>query len=291
MKVSLVTDELSSDFETAVELGKSWGINNFEIRGVGSERIGNHSDYTEHHLKSVIKQYGIHISSVSPGIFKVNHHKEVFEGWTVLKWQDIFEFEQQEKLRRLIEHQVEVVLPRTIRFCKDVGCQKIIIFSFNRPDMVPSGTPLPESLMHYFQEASSIAHDNDIMLYIENEHICYGDTVDNVIDIIKTLDSPNVRANWDPGNAYFAHELPYPDAYSKILPYMGHVHMKDAITHPDGTMEYVVEGNIAWEDQLQALMDDCFDGFISIETHCRPKVASAKRTLDRILRVCGPSVL
>lgn len=291
MKVSLVTDELSSDFETAVEIGTEWGIRNYELRGVGTERIGTHSEYAEHHLRNVIDRFGVTISAVSPGIFKVSHQQDVFEGWTVLKWQDVYEFEQQRRLEAVIENQIEIVLPRTIRFCHAVGCRNIILFSFNRPAGVPSGTPLPEFLLGYFKRAVKIAEENQIQLYIENEHICYGDTVDNCIQIIESVGSPNLFINWDPGNAYFAHELPYPTAYEKIAPYIRHVHMKDAITHPNGDMEYVVNGEIKWEEQLRALMDSGYEGYLSIETHCRPKVKSAKSTLDRIIRVCGESVL
>jgi sugar phosphate isomerase/epimerase len=291
MKISLVTDELSSDFETAVEIGTSWGIRNYEIRGVGTERIGSHSKYTEHHLKRVIEQFGISICAVSPGIFKVEPQQDVFEGWTVLKWQDVYEFEQQQRLEAVIENQIEVILPRTIAFCQSVGCSNIILFSFNRPAGVPSGTPLPKFLLDYFKRATKMAEDNKIQLFIENEHICYGDTVENCIQIIKDVGSPNLSINWDPGNAYFAHEIPYPTAYEKVAPYVRHVHMKDAITHANGEMEYVVKGDIKWEEQLKALQDSGYDGYLSIETHCRPKIVSAKNTLDRILRVCGNTVL
>lgn len=291
MKISLVTDELSSDLETAFEIGTGWGIKNFELRGIGTERIGSHSEYTESHIKKMINMFDVHISAVSPGIFKINHHKKIFEGWTVLKWQDVYEFEQQEILRKTIENQVTEVIPRTIDFCKEVGCNNIIIFSFNKPGELPMGSPLPNYLYSYFEQVSSIANDNDINFYIENEHICYGDQVENVIDILKRLNNPHIAANWDPGNAYFAYENPYPDAYEKLKPFIKHVHMKDAITKENGEMEYVTSGEIDWEGQLTALKESEYNGYLSIETHCRPKISSAKKTLDRIIHIFGSDVL
>jgi sugar phosphate isomerase/epimerase len=56
-------------------------------------------------------------------------------------------------------------------------------------------------------------------------------------------------------------------------------------------MEYVVKGVIDWEGQLQALITSGYDGYLSIETHCRPKVESAQDTLRRILAVAGDSAL
>jgi hypothetical protein len=35
MKISIVTDEISSDVETAIELGLEWGVRDFELRGIG----------------------------------------------------------------------------------------------------------------------------------------------------------------------------------------------------------------------------------------------------------------
>ena len=290
-KVAVVTDELSSDFETAVELASGWGIKNVEIRGVGDERIGSHTPYTAHHIKKIIKNFGVNIVSVSPGIFKVSHHAPVFEGRTVLKWQDRYEFDLQLSRRQAIEKQLSDVLPRTIDFCAEVGCERLLIFSFNMPEGSPFTLKIPDDLLDYFQQACAMAKSAGITMLMENEHICYGNTVDNTRALIQTIGCDNLKLNWDPGNAYFSHEIPYPDAYEKIKDIVGHVHMKDALTHPDGSMEYVVKGTIDWEGQIKALMDSGYEGYLSIETHCRPKVKSAHETLQRILAVTGMGAL
>ena len=44
MKISIVTDEISSDIETAIELGTVWGIHDFELRDDGS-RVPNISAF------------------------------------------------------------------------------------------------------------------------------------------------------------------------------------------------------------------------------------------------------
>ena len=290
-KIAVVTDELSSDFETAVELASEWGIRNVEIRGVSDERIGSHTPYSAHHIKKIIRNFGVNIVSVSPGIFKIAHHAPVFEGWTVLKWQDRYEFDLQRARQEAIERQLSEVLPRTIDFCNEVGCTRIVIFSFNMPDGSPFDLQLPEYLLDYFRQACALAKSAGMTLLMENEHICYGNTVDNTRRIIEAVGCDNLKLNWDPGNAYFSHEVPYPDAYGKIKDIVGHVHMKDAVTHPDGSMEYVVKGTIDWEGQLRALVDSGYDGYLSIETHCRPKVKSARDTLARILAVTGGDAL
>ena len=39
MDISIITDELSGDPETAFELGLEWGVSRFELRGVHDERV------------------------------------------------------------------------------------------------------------------------------------------------------------------------------------------------------------------------------------------------------------
>ncbi|GAI77812.1 unnamed protein product [marine sediment metagenome] len=84
MKISAVTDAISEDFETAIELSSSWGITNFEIRTVLLKRVPHVLDRELRDIIRVVKEYGINISAISPGAFKipfvwekVNNHLEV----------------------------------------------------------------------------------------------------------------------------------------------------------------------------------------------------------------------
>jgi hypothetical protein len=43
MILSIVTDEISADLETVIELGAEWGISQFELRGFGAATIVNFS--------------------------------------------------------------------------------------------------------------------------------------------------------------------------------------------------------------------------------------------------------
>jgi sugar phosphate isomerase/epimerase len=93
---------------------------------------------------------------------------------------------------------------------------------------------------------------------------------------------PALRVNWDPGNAYCAGETPYPSGYAALRGRIEHMHFKDARRLPDGSAEFVTRGEIDWQGQIQALMQDEYDGYISIETHLRPKIAGAKSAFDRL---------
>ena len=59
MKLSIVSDELSRDFQTAVEIGYEWGLVNYEIREVWLKRIPNLSQKGLYIIKEAIKSIQI----------------------------------------------------------------------------------------------------------------------------------------------------------------------------------------------------------------------------------------
>jgi L-ribulose-5-phosphate 3-epimerase len=103
-------------------------------------------------------------------------------------------------------------------------------------------------------------------------------------DLVRRVNHPAFGVNWDPGAAFMGgEEVPYPDGFAQLRPYVRHVHFKDVRKSPaTGEREVVVDGVIDWPGALRTLRDDGFDGWISVETHRRPKVDSTYRMLRRL---------
>jgi sugar phosphate isomerase/epimerase len=290
-KVSVVTDEISSDIETALELASSWGLRNVELRGIANQRIGNLDTFNYDNLVKNIRRFDVKVAALSPGIFKIPFPLGVYEGNTVLRWQDENEFYQQQHIKELADMHLKKLLPESIENAQRLDAGIIVVFSFNRPEAAPEHA-IPQFVVDYLGEASRMAERAGIKLVLENEHICWGDNSENALEIIRQVNSPSLSLNWDSGNSYYSHEKPYPDGYQRVRGYIGHVHVKDAITDKStGKMSYVVNGEIDWENQLRSLIDDDYNGYVTVETHCRPKILSAKQTLDRILNVSGMDAL
>src|SRR5512135_695169 len=70
MMISIVTDEISADPETAIELGTEWGIHDFELRGFFNDRAPRLSAYQRRHLRDVLEEHQARIIAISPGLFK-----------------------------------------------------------------------------------------------------------------------------------------------------------------------------------------------------------------------------
>jgi sugar phosphate isomerase/epimerase len=102
--------------------------------------------------------------------------------------------------------------------------------------------------------------------------------------VVRRVDRPALGINWDPGAAYQGgEEVPYPAGFDQFRSFIRHVHFKDVTTEPDtGARSVVVDGVIDWRGAFAALRADGFDGYISVETHRRPKIASTFQLLERL---------
>jgi sugar phosphate isomerase/epimerase len=134
-------------------------------------------------------------------------------------------------------------------------------------------------------QAAERAASAGITLALETEEGYWADTGERTRKVVEQVNHPALRVNWDPGNAFCAGETPFPTGYSALRGLIQHVHYKDARRLPDGKSEFVTSGEIDWQGQVRALVLDGYNGYISIETHLRPKIASAKASFDRLCRL------
>ena len=68
-----------------------------------------------------------------------------------------------------------------------------------------------------------------------------------------------LQITWDPGNAQFRDEVPFPGGYAAIPKgRIGHMHCKDAAKRADGKWEWMAMGSgvIDWAGQFRALKAD-----------------------------------
>ena len=115
-------------------------------------------------------------------------------------------------------------------------------------------------------------------LGLENVRSCWGNSGHNAARILAAVDHPRLRAIWDPGNDFVSGGVPYPDGYRAVLPYLLHVHVKDAAVVDDATgltrWAPIGSGAVDYAGQIDALRGDGYAGVVSVETHWRKEGAS-----------------
>lgn len=277
MKISVVTDEISSDVETAIELAAAWGIHDLELRGIGRDRVPFISPYEKERLKELLAQNGSRVVAISPGLFKIPIPPSKREDFPVqaIDWAI---HQRWQTARDLVRFHLDELLPEALSFCQEFGAQVLVAFSFERQG---TATQVPEEVLAMLDQAANRCGSVGITLALEVESGFWASTGADTAEIMRAVNNPALGVNWDPGNAFFAGDTPYPDGYRHVQPYVRHVHFKDVVSS-GGSLCYAVEGEIDWQGQIDALMRDGFPGFISVETHMRPKVAVARALVRRL---------
>ena len=261
MRLAIVSDEISRDFSTAVELGVEWGIRTFEIRGLRTGRIPEVAEWEIRDLSAVNEQFGITISALSPGVFKV----PIAAAETA--------------------HQLRETLPKSYELAHRLGTDRVIIFGGRREEGVEQKAALPR-VVDLLRQAVEEAERAGIRLLLENEPICWADTGQAAAEIIRQVSHPHLRLNWDPGNSFHAGGRPYPDEYEGLKDLVGHLHINDK-RRREGRCETVAlgEGEVDWRGQLAALRRDGFDGYYTVETHYGPRVMASRVCWENLRRM------
>lgn len=279
MKICLVTDEVSADLETALELGTAWGVRDFELRGFYANRVPLFSPYQKQRIRELVEQFQVRFVAISPGLFKFSLPPRERERFP-LSAIDAALYGQWKDARDRLAYHLEELLPASVEYARELGVERILSFAFGRGGLPPGEAP--DEALEALRRAAEVVGAAGLQLLVEVEEGFWADTGSRTAAMIRAVNHPALGVNWDPGNALPAGDVPYPDGYQTVREYVRHVHFKDVAVGPDGSAHYVVEGEIDWRGQIRALAEDDYDGYIAVETHMQPKVTSARAVLERL---------
>ena len=272
---AIVTDELSDSPETAFELGLEWGVQHFELRGMHDARVPRLSPTQRRRLVRAIKAFDVRITAISPGLFKIAFPLETPKT-SNLAWMEREFHNSWANAEALVSEHVERLLPESLDFASEVGAEHLIAFSFHRGGR-PSG-PAPAQLVEVLARAAELAQSAGVSLIIENEEGHWANTGAHSAALIAATGMP-LGLNWDPANALIDGDVPFPNGYNACRHLVRNVHFKDARVYPGGNWELLAHGDVDWSGQIQALKADGYRGYVAMEPHLWPSVASVSAAL------------
>ncbi len=265
MEIGFVTDEISPDVKEAIEIGVSWGIAKYELRVVGANRIPDISDATARQIQELIGKNEIEITALSPGTFK-GTLKQSAE----------------------IEREISETLPATFELAKLFGAKTVIVFGFQRS--LDDSSEDEQQAVDLFGRVAAAAHAQDLVIAVENEPGFWCDSGANTARILAAVNSPALRANWDPGNSVGTDEPPFPDGYRAIKDWIANIHVKDTVKGALVECVPIGEGVVDWPGQIQAIIQDQPVAHITIETHCLPLIEKSKQNLRVVQEMIAASM-
>jgi len=278
-KLGIITDELTGKLEEALPFLTSYHLQWCELRELWGKNIMNLPQEELGRARKLIEDSGLHVSDIASPIFK----------WNLPQMPAKTDEKRDTFNASFVEADADRLLEQSFRLARFFGTRQVRIFSYWRVAEPEKAYSLVRDRL---VQAAQLAAKNDIVLVLENEHTCNVGTGRELGYLLKDINSPALRGNWDPGNAVMLDEVPYPHGYEAVKGQFSHMHLKDVRKNPaTGKKEWAPIGGgiIDWKGQLEALRSDRYDGTMSLETHYlradRNKVESTRESLEGLLKI------
>jgi sugar phosphate isomerase/epimerase len=257
--LSIVTDEVSYDLETAVSIGWKWGLREFELRRAYLERAPYYPEAFYELLPSLRKTYGgVRFVAVSPGLFKCP-----LDHWSV-------------------EHQGGLKLEASLRLAELVGCRLVILFGFERPAGTKREERVPQKVIDLLGAAAARAAREGYGLAVEIESSTYADCGTAAAELVEAVGSAALGVNmqrWNPA----ATGDPWDRGFERVRRHVRHMHYHGINAPEFGGAE--PGKDFGWAPKIKALAADGYRGNISVETHLKPRLEKSEITLAALRRV------
>ena len=251
-KLSGFSDEIAESVDVQFSVLNKLDIEYFEPRGIDGKNISTLTDEEVTILKEKMVKAGIKVSSIGSPIGK-------------MKLTDPFE-----------PH--FALFRRVVEIAKLLDTKYIRMFSFYHEGGDIWTAEERATVLSRLRQMIAYAKEQDVILLHENEKDIYGDTADRCADLMKELSCDHFKAVFDPANfVQCGQDTKY--AYENLKEYIEYMHIKDALFENgrvvpaglgDGNVEYI----------LKALMDNGYDGYLSLEPHLGSFAGLADLELD-----------
>jgi sugar phosphate isomerase/epimerase len=257
-KLAVISDEVSQDFQTVVNVASEYKLNGIEIRSVWDKPPQDLNDDDMSKMKKMLDAAGLEIAGIASPFYKCD-------------------IDNAQERREHLE-----ILRKCVKMAHFFDTNIIRGFTFWKTESTEKNW---ERILESYNEPVKIAESEDVIIGIENESSTSMYNAKLTAKFLDDINSPNVMSIWDPANETYAEdgEKPFPDAYNRLKPKMIHCHAKDSAPGESGELESVPVGTgiIDWKGQLKELLDSGYKGYLSLETHWRPKKALSEDLLNR----------
>jgi sugar phosphate isomerase/epimerase len=241
LMISGFSDEISSEFDTQLEVVSYLGMTNISLRGIDGKNIGDFTvDEIKENVQPRLQKAGIGVSSIGSPIGKVFINDE--EGFAKQK----------------------LMLDTLCQIANLLDCKYIRIFSF----YIPKGDNADqyrEEVVNKLKEFAAIAEKYNVILLHENEKDIFGDIGRRCHEILIEVGSNYFKGIFDFANFVQCGE-DTEECYDLLKNEIVYIHIKDAVTTEN---ENVVcgtgEGKIP--EILARFIGSGYKGFLTLEPH------------------------
>jgi sugar phosphate isomerase/epimerase len=239
-------DEISSELKEQIDVMKNLSVNYIELRGVWNKNVLDLAEDEIKKIKDILMEKDMKISSIGSPIGKIKITDDFFPHFEKFKY--------------------------AIYLAKFFDTPYVRIFSYYPPENEKIEKYRDEVLKR-MEKKVRYAEKENIILCHENESAIYGETPENCLDILKSINSPNLRAVFDPAN-FIVHGIkPYSRAYPLLKEWIEYFHIKDAFPMEKTDNKIICVPAGKGEGQVSEVLKDFYpmtknkNIFLSLEPH------------------------
>jgi 3-dehydroshikimate dehydratase len=241
-KLSAFADEVTESFLEQVKYLAAERMGYIEPRFLNRKNIMDLAGHELNEAKKMIQDHGLKVSAIGSPIGKVR----LDEPWEA----HLDKFKHAVELAQFFE------------------TPYIRVFSYYAPQG-KNITDYRDQVIERMLVKVELLKDKDVTMVHENETHIYGDTAERCIDLVKTVDSPNLRLVYDPGNFVWGQKITdnVKSCWPLMKPYVVHIHIKDwkVVTQELGSIPGEGDGQI--RELLAELASMNYDGCLTMEPH------------------------
>ncbi|MCS7060168.1 MAG: sugar phosphate isomerase/epimerase [Anaerolineae bacterium] len=238
--LSAFGDEIDNDLSKQLDALAELDIHHLELRGVWGVNVLDLDDTQVKQVKHMLDARGFRVSAIGSPIGK-----------------SFIDQPREYELQRL---------ERAIQLAHALETPRVRVFSFYKPEGVSSWAGYRQEILDRIGQWTVRAEKAGITLLHENERDIYGDIPERCLDIHHAVTSPALRNVFDPANYVLCSVKPMAEAWPLLGELTQHVHVKDA-TFSDQSVRPAGEGDGDVPSLLQALVDQNYHGFLTLEPH------------------------
>jgi sugar phosphate isomerase/epimerase len=266
MKLGVITDGISRDFEHALGVMDEFGLEYAELQFLWDKEVGDLDADERKRALELVRKHNKKVSCIS---------RHVFGGVPMTtKAGDELHTRHMDGLKRCIEMAHEFGSP-LVRIMS--GKKEMILWGAHGAEHWNVAKGAWDALLPLVAPAVELAKAEGVTLVVETGNGTMINSCWTGRKLIDDLDAKDtLKILWDPANNCWAHETAYPDGYETMKGgYLGHAHIKDVrVDTPKAFLEVRPMGEGQLADQFQPMADamraDNYDGVISYESVYHP---------------------
>jgi sugar phosphate isomerase/epimerase len=265
LKISAFADEISPELDEQIRVCKANSVTHFELRGVAGKNVLDFDQPMRDRIRGTLRENGMGVISIGSPIGKAS----IAEPWA--RYFDRFKL--------------------AVELAEFFEAPLIRVFSYYPPEGAGKGDMRPhrdEVVRRFEKKIEHLKSRPGITLVHENERHIYGEMAAECLELMKAVNSPQLRMAFDFANFVQAGETPL-EAWKLLKPYTVHIHIKDALKD-SGKVTPAGEG----DGQLAPILKDAYAsgyrGFLSLEPHLKYAGHSHGETGEEMFKVAADAL-